>query len=101
MDPLALTAAWRRHHAGQPAIGDAQLFADELTAAWAVHEQIRVLVWPLARGVDGTTHTPCPDLDCTHDGDQPGHACCLAARVLAALHRDTGSGEPADTTREG
>ncbi|GHJ11195.1 hypothetical protein TPA0907_55620 [Micromonospora humidisoli] len=96
MDPL--TAAWRRHDAGQHTAGDAQLFAGELTRAWATHEQIRALVWPLAAGPDGTTHTPCEGPDCTHDGDQPGHPRCLAARILAALH--AAPGRPA-TTREG
>ncbi|MFI1194050.1 hypothetical protein ACH4T9_12445 [Micromonospora sp. NPDC020750] len=84
----SLPSAWRRHDAGQPELEDAALFAAELTRAWRTHERIRALVWPLARGVDGTIHTPCADAACAHDGDEPGHARCLAARVLAALHRE-------------
>ncbi|MEV5819256.1 hypothetical protein AB0L22_08785 [Micromonospora haikouensis] len=84
--PDPLTAAWARYDAGRPDLDDAGLFAAELTRAWQTHEQVRALVWPLARGVDGALHTPCRDVDCAHDGDRPGHARCLAARVLAVLH---------------
>ncbi|MFF0821201.1 hypothetical protein ACFYUR_12520 [Micromonospora haikouensis] len=82
----ALTAAWARYDAGCPDPADAALFADQLTRAWRTHELVRRLVWPLARGVDGTLHTPCPDGTCVHDGDGTGHVRCLAARVLAVLH---------------
>jgi hypothetical protein len=95
MTPDPFTAAWRRHETGQPEVGDAKLFADELLRAWRTHEQIRALVWPLGRGVDGTVHTPCDDPDCAHDGDQPGHARCLAARILAVLHQQA-DGEEAN-----
>ncbi|TDC42069.1 hypothetical protein [Micromonospora sp. KC213] len=88
MDPL--TAAWRRHDASEPELADAPLFANHLTAAWATHERIRALVWPLASGPDGTVHTTCADATCHHDGEQPGHARCLAARVLAVLDRTEG-----------
>ena len=85
----AFEATWQRVETGQATGEDAELLWAELQKAWEVHRAVRSLVWPLARSYDGATHQPCDDPTCVHDAAQPGHAKCLAARVLAVVNEKT------------